>query len=129
MALLTAEQILKSSDLPTEDIDVPEWGGTVRIRVLNGHERNAFENMLERVDGRLNRDDNLRVKLSAMSMVGEDGKQLFTVAQVTALAGKSAIALDRVYAAALRLNGMSKEGREDVRKNSDEEPGAGSSST
>ena len=33
---LTREQILEADDLPTESLDVPEWGGEVLIRALNG---------------------------------------------------------------------------------------------
>ena len=29
MALLGRDQILTAQDLPTVDVDVPEWGGTV----------------------------------------------------------------------------------------------------
>lgn len=34
MAILTIEQITNADDLPTKVLDVPEWGGEVKIRQL-----------------------------------------------------------------------------------------------
>ena len=31
MKLLTGAAILAANDLPHEDVEVPEWGGTVRV--------------------------------------------------------------------------------------------------
>ena len=38
MALLSKEQILKSDDLKSEIVAVPEWGGDVKVRVMTGTE-------------------------------------------------------------------------------------------
>jgi len=43
---LNKEQILRADDLKTEEVDVPEWGGSVRVRVLTGTERDAFESSI-----------------------------------------------------------------------------------
>ncbi len=43
MGLLTKDDILGADDLATEDVEVPEWGGCVRVRALTGTERDAFE--------------------------------------------------------------------------------------
>ena len=44
--LLNKEQILNADDLTFEDVEVPEWGGTVRIRCLESTERDEFEQSL-----------------------------------------------------------------------------------
>ena len=41
MTLLSKSAILCANDLQTEDVDVPEWGGTVRVRSFTGRERDA----------------------------------------------------------------------------------------
>ncbi len=109
MGLLTREEILQAEDLPTEDVAVPEWGGTVRVRTLAGYERDRFEESITEQRGKHARiiADNLRAKLVALSVVGEDGRRLFDEGDVRALGAKSAKALDRVFAVAQRLSGIS----------------------
>jgi hypothetical protein len=40
---LTRDAILQAPDLQGEDVAVPEWGGTVRVRGLSGAQRDAYE--------------------------------------------------------------------------------------
>jgi len=109
MGLLTREEILQAEDLPTEDVEVPEWGGTVRVRTLAGYERDRFEESITEQQGKRARiiADNLRAKLVALSVIGADGQRLFDEGDVRALGEKSAKALDRVFAVAQRLSGIS----------------------
>lgn len=103
MTLLDRFSILSASDLKTQDVDVPEWGGTVRIRSLTGTARNAFGLSLLGPDGKPSAAG-YNVKLVAVSVVGEDGQPLFTLDDVQALGEKSAAALARVAEAADKLN-------------------------
>ena len=41
--MLTQEQIRAASDLKTEEVYVPEWGGSVLMRGMTGTERDAWE--------------------------------------------------------------------------------------
>ena len=43
MAYLTRDEILQAQDIQFEDVKVPEWNGTVRVRGLTGVERDALE--------------------------------------------------------------------------------------
>ena len=43
MTLLSKSASLCANDLQTEDVDVPEWGGAVRVRSFTGRELDAFE--------------------------------------------------------------------------------------
>lgn len=43
MPLLSKTDILCANDLQTEDVEVSEWGGAVRVRSFTGRERDAFE--------------------------------------------------------------------------------------
>jgi hypothetical protein len=110
MTLLSRDQILTAHDLDTEDVDCPEWGGTVRIRSLTGEERDRFEAscLIER-DGKQSTNlENMRARLVALSVVGEDGKPVFTGADVKRLGMKNAAVLDRVFEAARELSGLTK---------------------
>lgn len=121
--LLTREQILEAEDLLYEEVEVPEWGGSVRVKGLTGTERDSFERtIITNIDGRGPARTNLqnfRAKLVAWSVVDEEDKILFTQADVQALGQKSAQALQRVFDVAQRLSGLSPEDVEEMTKNSD----------
>ena len=110
---LSAEQILDSNDLAYEDVEVPEWGGTVRVREMPGTERDKFESQFVGKDGASIRAEGLegfRARLAAATIVDEHGKQLFrSPAETKRLGEKSARALQRVCDAATRLSKMSEE--------------------
>jgi len=107
--LLNKEQIKSVSDLETQDVEVPEWGGTVRLKSLTGAERDRFEASVVQGQGRNTTVNmqNLRAKLVAQSAIGEDGKPLFTEDDVKWLGEKSAKALNRLFNAAQSLSGLS----------------------
>lgn len=116
MTLLTRDAILTAQDLTHEDVPVPEWGGTVRVRTLTGAERDTLGASMVDADG--NPDlAGYRVRLVAASVVDEAGARLFGAADAAALGAKSAIALDRVAAAVERINGMGVEAVEAAEKN------------
>lgn len=109
MKLLTRDLILAALDLPTKDVEVPEWGGAVKVRALTGAERDSFEAsmLVETGEHRGDKLKNLRARMCAMTIVGEDGHtSLFTEKDVEALGKKSARALNRVFDAARELSGF-----------------------
>ena len=130
MTLLTKSAILSADDLKTEDVEVPEWGGAVRVRAFSGRERDAFEASLVRDDGKDRKVDltNMRARLVALTVVDETGQKLFTHDDVDLLGAKSGAALDRVFAVAQKLNGLSAADVEDLTKNSNGAPSADSTS-
>ena len=120
MTLLTKSAILAANDLKTQDVDVPEWGGAVRVRAFSGRERDAFEASMVRGDGKDRKVDltNMRARLVALSVVDEAGQRVFTDEEVDLLGAKSGAALDRVFAVAQELNGLSGADVEALAKNS-----------
>lgn len=103
--ILDRNTILTANDLKTEDIECPEWGGTVRVRVLTGTERDAFGSSLIGADGKADMT-NFRARLVAWCAVSETAAVVFTHDDVIALGGKSGTVLDRVFSVAERINGM-----------------------
>lgn len=130
---LTREAILAAQDLPVEDVDVPEWGGTVTVRTLTGSERSVYQEAMIRVsaDGR-ERSVVLRdadVRLAALSMIDrESGQHLFSADEVDLLGGKSARALNRVVEVAQRLSGLTARDMEELTQGFAGTPNADSSS-
>lgn len=117
--MLTKDQILESQDIPEQVVEVPEWGGFVKVRGMTGIERDQFESSIMRGKGKniqLNWN-NIRAKLVAKSIVNGNGENLFTDADVAALGKKSAAALDRVFEIAQKLSGITKEDIEELAKN------------
>lgn len=118
--LLTREQILGVADLGHEDVDVPEWGGVVRVGMLTGMERDAFEQEIVVRQGKkthLNLN-NIRARLVALCVVDGDGQRVFSETDVKALGRKSAVALNRVFEVAQRLNGLTEQDMEELAGNS-----------
>ena len=117
MGLLSKSDILAAQDVAHVDVAVPEWGGSVRVKMLSGTERDAFEMML-RDRAKLGQlGENYRALLVAYAAVDEAGAFLFTLADIEALGAKSAKALDRVVEAAQALNKLTDEALDDAIKN------------
>jgi len=127
---LTRDAILAAASLKTEEVDVAEWGGVVLVRELRGRERDEWEASLAVQRGRQMVPDvaNMRAKLVARTVVGEDLEPLFTQQDVAALGELSAAALDRVFDAASRLSGLNPGDLEEMAKNSAAVPDGGSAS-
>lgn len=131
-ALLTREAILEASDLATEDVEVPEWGGAVRVRSLTGIERDAYESSIASVrwEGTKatiqSNQTNIRARLVALSAVDDAGAKLFTEKDVLILGQKSAAALERVFKVAQRLSGLSDQDVEELKRQLGEGPSDGS---
>ena len=131
MHLLSKDQILESSDLKSEQVEVPEWDGAVLVRTMTGADRDAFESSLVPVgaDGvRVSDLTNMRAKLVAMTVIDESGCRMFAETDVEALSRKSAAAIDRVYQVAQRLNALGAKAEEVAVKNSEASPSDASTS-
>ena len=68
---LSRDDILKAADTAPEEVDIPEWNGTVLVRGMTGKERDAFELSLMQ-PGRGGRREvnpvNVRAKLAAVGV-------------------------------------------------------------
>lgn len=122
---LTKEQILAADDMGLLKLQVPEWGGDVYIRVMTVGERDAYENEWQR-----KRDtgvDDFRTKFLVRCLVDEKGSRLFDNGDVVRLSQKSARVMNRVWLAAMEHNNLSEQSIEELAKNSEAGPMAGSS--
>lgn len=124
---LTRDAIIGIKDLKTERVEVPEWGGYVFVKTLTGRERDAFEaETMKTKKGQKPGEgnyENFRARFVALTMVDENGAQIFTTRQEIAVLGtKSVAALQRVFNKAQELNGMSEEDVDDMTEDFDEAP-------
>jgi hypothetical protein len=117
--MLTKDAILAANDLRIESVDVPEWGGAVGVRVMDGESRDKLDAFLARAidkDGRVVNPQGLRTMVAVLCCCDAVGAPLFTDKDVAALARKSSAALDRVWKAASALNGLGGEAVEAARQ-------------
>lgn len=110
MALLNKAQISAADDRKWEDVDVPEWGGQVRVLGMSGTERNAYQSSLVVLGPngsvqRMNMADQL-AKLVAKSLVGEDFERLYSDKEIKELGKKNGAVLERIGKVAQRLSGL-----------------------
>lgn len=129
MEKLTRDAILAAEDLRTEEVPVPEWGGSVIVRTLRGDDRDAYDlacyasRKARKLAGQSEREDHIRSRLVAWTVVDEAGNRLFSDDDADALGQKSSAALDRVCDVAQRLNGVGAAEVAELAKNSGTEPG------
>ncbi len=118
---MNRDEILALSDIKTEDVPVPEWNTTLKVRSLTGAERDEFEqSRLKWKGNKVERNlANTRAKLVALSVVNEDGTRMFKDDDTSTLGRKNAAALDRLFDVAQRLSGFTKADIEELTKNSD----------
>lgn len=110
--ILSRDDILNVNDIDVEELPVPEWGGSIFVKTLTGEERDKIEAAIIVIgsDGKPKQTkmENLRSLVAFYGICDEQGRRLFTEAKdITALAKKSASALDRVVAKIQSMSGMS----------------------
>lgn len=115
MALLTKEAILSADDRATERLTVKEWDGDVIVATMSASERDKWEAETYG-DGKPKTED-FRARFVALCLVDETGKRLFTDKEVGELGKKSAAALQRVFAAAQKINALTTDEAEKIEKN------------
>jgi len=129
MAFLTRDQILSADDFASaKTVDVPEWGGSVRVRSMSAGERDLYEqDLVAGRDG--DRVANVRARLLAFVIVDEEGNRVFSEEDIEALGNKSVVAVDRVFAVAQRMNSLTQADVEVLEKNLESDQTDSSSST
>jgi hypothetical protein len=115
MASLTKAAILAAKDQKMIEVDVPEWGGSVSVRVMTGTERDRFE--AEFVGGNKS-VDMVRAKLVAKCLCDDEGNRLFTEQEIPALGEKSAAVLDKLFTVCMKHNRFTKDDVEELAGNS-----------
>ncbi len=106
-ARLTRDAILRAIDLRTTDIDVPEWGGSVRVRGMTAAERDAMlAAVAPRDDGSPRSDSQIKAYLCAHCIIDVHGQSLFNDDDIGQLQQKNPQVLDRLAHQILQLSGI-----------------------
>lgn len=108
--MLSRDSILSAKDFDFKDVEVPEWGGTVRLRGLSAAERDNFEANLAQTQDL----SNLRSRLVVMSLIDEDGARLFKDSEAKELGEKNALVIMKLFEIVRELSGMADEDLQDA---------------
>jgi hypothetical protein len=121
MRKLSRDEILRIQDAKTIEVEVPEWGGTVTIKVMSGAEREQFEGFVQsrmKTDGKVTDLSDVRATLLSLVLVDDKGERMFSAADVKELSKKSSLVLTMLAAKAQEVNGLTGGSVEEMRKNS-----------
>ena len=131
MKLGTRATLVKSAR-KTVDVDFYEEDVSYRLREMMGSERDSFEIAAFKVDESGNRvvdPKNLRARLVALCLIGEDGARLYRDDEIEVLNGEvPAGIIGKLFTAAQKLNGLEATAVEDAEKNSSSGPPVASTS-
>lgn len=100
-APLNRADILAVDDHHHQSVRVPEWDGFVYMRAITAKERDVFDLWSVTNDG-----VNVRAHLVHLAICDEDGKAIFTVADVEAIGEKNSRVIDRLFDVAAAINGI-----------------------
>lgn len=114
---LSKEDIEKADDRKIVEVEMPEWGGFVRLRPMSGYERDRFEGSTQKKGGGVD-FTNIRAKLASLTIVDDKGELIFNSPEgVVSLGNKSGAALDRIFTIIQKLNAIGDKDLEDLAKN------------
>lgn len=118
---LSREDIFRASDIVTEWVSVPEWGGGLYVRGMTAGERDALEASLLTEKGKRNMDRlaQFRSRVLLLCCVDDAGRRIFQPTDIQAISKKSMVAVERVLNVAQRLSGMTEEDVDQLTGNSD----------
>lgn len=110
--------ILTSQDIPSEIVDVPEWGVKVEVRGMTGASRTRIMDLAVGSEGSVNLQFVYPEIVIATAYDGETGEAIFEPNDKEILLSKSAIAIDRIASVGMRLSGFTQESADEAGKDS-----------
>jgi len=114
---LTKDQILRADDLKVKEVKVKEWGGSVRLKEMNGLERDEFESRFSSLSEEGKNMEAIAYMLSLV-MVDENGRRLFDKPEeLQELTKKNPNVLVRLFDQASSLNALGADDVDDAKKN------------
>lgn len=122
MGVVKRNDALAKTKLRSERVEVPEWGdgAYVFVRVLTGNERDSWETYCLEQRKRYRSDTGFpgfRASLLVRCLVDNEGERIFLDTDVDELGAKPASLLDRLFTVATRINAVTADDIEELKKN------------
>jgi hypothetical protein len=112
MPILNRQQIFEARDIEKVEVAVPQWGGSVYVKSMDGRERDRFDEFCYTRQDKSN-FSGMRALLVRLCVVDEGGQHVFTDEDLPALEQKNAAVVTDVFMRAQALNRLT---RADVEK-------------
>ena len=119
MAASLRDKILAAQDIPSEPVNIPEWGVDVVVRGMSAGERitlmqNAFDQTTQQVNMSIVYPD----VVVACTFDPDSSEPVFTDADKPLILSKSSAAVERLANVRLRLSGIGKDEQDAAGKDS-----------
>ena len=114
--MLKREEILACVTLKQEVVEMPEWGGNVKVSEMSGAMRDDWERSLRDRDSS-GKFISPRARLVMFTVVDDQGDRLFQDGDIPAIGKLSSEALERICLVAMKLNGLGNGDVEAAKKN------------
>lgn len=115
MTLLSKGEILTVNDEVFQYVNVPEWGGKVKLYAMSLQEHIEFEKLKNKKDESINGDQIVFVLSNAIRT--EDGTKMFSKEEAKALLKKNVAVVSRLFMKCAELSKVSTPDVEDLEKN------------
>jgi hypothetical protein len=114
---LTINDILGITDSGVERLFIPEWGGSVYIKVMTAKERSEIEDLFLKINETKKETGKFRREMIRRTWSDKDGNLVITdEALATHMMGKSALAIEKIFERACEVNGFRQRDVEALKK-------------
>jgi hypothetical protein len=115
------DSIFAADDIPSESVDIPEWGVTVQVRGMSLQARERIGDIAQKslADAKAGKDADPVFSASVVVATVFDpdtGEQVFTAADIASINAKSAKVVGRLADIGSRLSGLSEEAQTEAGK-------------
>jgi len=116
---LTQEQLASVSDLDVEEVQVPEWKGSIYLRPMTGRERDQFEVEHSKALRNGGIKENFRSRFLAQVFCDEHSKPIFESVDkgVDILGQRSSKVITRLFDRAWKISGFDEKEVDEFEKN------------
>ncbi len=111
---VSKHQIFASNDLREALIDIPEWGGKVKIKALSVQEQLDYDSFLATKP----KEIDMALHLIIVGCINDDGTKKFDIDDISELKKKNSENIFKLVAGILTLNKQSPEDVDNLAKNS-----------
>lgn len=117
MSFVNKQLVFGASDFRFGEVDVPEWGGKLRVRELSGDERSWCDQIGKAIEAGKPGQPSYAAAIIVCGAVDETGASLFARADAAGLSKKADVVLQRVAIKILELSNATVQTQVDAEKN------------
>lgn len=122
LRILTADDIWAAKDIEERTVEVPQWGGAVRIRTFSKRQFNLLMSKAQHKNARTGQMDTDNELLEALAFTEGLIEPKFTLEDYERLIDKSAAAMTVITKAILDASGFSEQAVAEAKKSLEPEP-------